>query len=59
MFENKSWDIYFERLRDLNEEIMVEFALNLGEGGSRVCIIEIPVIEETIMEVSGFPQVEK
>jgi len=37
--------------------MVVEFALNLGEGGSQVRGIEIPVIEATIMEVSGLPQV--
>jgi hypothetical protein len=46
-FENAGWDVYFDRLRGSNEEIVVEFAFNLGEEGSRVRGIEIPVIEES------------
>jgi hypothetical protein len=40
----------------LNKEIATEFALNLREGSSQVHRIEIPVIEESIAEVSGLPQ---
>jgi len=43
-------------LRGSNEEITAEFALNLGEGSSQVCRIEILVTEEAIAEVSGLPQ---
>lgn len=35
VFENAGLDVYFDRLRGSNEEIMMEFALNMGEGGSR------------------------
>lgn len=39
--------------------MIVEFVMNLGEGGSQVCGVEIPVIEEIIAKVSGLPQVGK
>lgn len=59
MFENAGWDVYFGRLKGWNEEIAMEFALNLEEGVSRVRGVEIPVIEKTIAEVSGLPQVKE
>jgi len=56
VFENEGWNVYFDRLRGLNEEIAAEFALNLGEEISRVREIEVPVTEEASPEVSGLPQ---
>jgi hypothetical protein len=56
VFENAGWNVYFDKLKGLNEEIVTEFTLNLREGSSRVCGIEIPVTEEAIAEVSGLPQ---
>jgi hypothetical protein len=56
VFENAGWNVYLDRLKGSNEEIVTEFALNLREGSSRVRRIEIPVIEEAIAEVSGLPQ---
>jgi len=37
-----------------NEELTVEFTLHLGEEGSLVCGVVIPVKEESIVEVTGF-----
>jgi hypothetical protein len=56
VFENTSWNVYFDRLKGSNEEIATKFALNLREGISQVCGIEILVTEEAIVEVSGLPQ---
>ena len=56
IFENTGWNVYFDRLKGSNEEIAMEFTLNLREGSSRVHGIEIPVTEESIVEVSGLPQ---
>jgi len=59
VFENVGWDIYFDRPRGLNEEIMVDFALNTGEGGFWVRVIKIPVTEEIIVEISRLLQVRE
>jgi hypothetical protein len=56
VFENTGWNVYFDILKGSNEEIPMKFTLNLREGSSRVCRIEIPVTEEAIAEVSGLPQ---
>jgi hypothetical protein len=56
VFENAGWNVYLDRLKGSNKEIATKFALNLREGSSRVCGIEIPVTEEAIVEVSGLPQ---
>ena len=56
IFVNAGWDVYLDRINGWDEEITLEFALNLEEGVSRVRGLEIPVTEETIVEVSGIPQ---
>lgn len=35
-FYNSGWHIYFEHLQGLNEEVDLEFALNLEGGSSQV-----------------------
>ena len=56
VFENAGWNVYFDRLKGSNEEIVTEFTLNLREGSSWVREIEILVTEEAIAEVSGLSQ---
>lgn len=57
VFENVGRNVYFDRLRWSKEEIVAKFSLNLGEERSRVHEIEIHVMEEAIVEVSGLPQI--
>lgn len=59
IFQNMGWDVYFDRLRGFDEELTVEFTQNLGEEGSRVCGVVIPIIEEIVAEVTRLPQVEE
>ena len=56
VFFDVGWDIYFDRLQGFDGGITMEFALNLEENHSRVRGLEVPVIEEVIVEVSGLRQ---
>lgn len=55
VFVNAWWDRYFERLIGFDETVTTEFALNLEEDHSRVCGLNIPLIEEDISTISGLP----
>ena len=56
VFFDVGWDIYFDRLQGFDGGITMKFALNLEENYSRVRVLEVPITEEVIAEVSGLRQ---
>jgi hypothetical protein len=56
IFLQAGWISYFKKLKEFSEDKVLEFSQNLTEGYSMVNGVRIPVIEASIVAVTGLPR---
>jgi hypothetical protein len=57
IFLQAGWISYFKKLKEFSEDEVLEFSQNLTEGYSMMNGVRIPVIEGSIVAVTGLPRI--